>query len=232
MGYSMHVQCRTKKDRDQMLRFLKKHYRPFSEVVAGAGCLVEYGTEASLNDRTFKHTDRLRGPLGEDLSYIPDEVKWYLGFDFGGSDGAQGSWMKDFLRWVATKVGKRHEFSMIEGEVPYIVYDIPDDEEWETLDSIWPVLDRSEYRVTKDMRSYLTDQYGFRGWVQQVKLMREHSMERADERAEEEGWNAHRLKAEKKQRAQKFEFMLKVAKRTDRYVKKDLKRLDELWEDS
>jgi hypothetical protein len=230
MGYSLHTPCRTKKDRDQMARFLKKHYRPFSEVVAGAGCLDEYGDDAGLNDRSWKHSDWLRGPLPEDLSYIPDETKWYIGFDFGNSGGAEGSWMKDFLRWVAVKIGKRHEFSMIEGAVPYIIYDVPADEEWETLDSIWPVLDRSEYNITKDMRSYLTDGCGFRGWAQQVKLMREHSIQHTDERAVEEGWDVPRLKAEKQRRAQRFDFMLKVAKRTDQYVKKELRRLDALWE--
>jgi len=224
----MHTPCRTKKDRDKMLRFLKKHYRPFSEVVGGAGCLDPYGDEASLKNRSFKHSDWLRGPLGEDLSYIPDETEWYIGFDFGGSGDAQGSWMKDFLRWVATKVGKRHEFSMIEGAVPYIVYDIYDEEEWETLDSIWPVLDRSEYNVTKDMRQFLVTN-GFRGWTQQVKSMRAHAMSVMKERAEQEGGATKQLEAHKADRKRAFEFMLKVAKRTDHYVKKELERLDKLW---
>jgi hypothetical protein len=228
MGYSLHTPCRTKKDRDQMVRFLKKHYRPFSVLAAGSGCLCEVADLHELNDRTWKHTDNLRGPLGEDLSYIPDTTKWYIGFDFGSSMGGQGHWAKDFLRWVATKVGKTHQFEVIEGEVPYIVYDIPDDD-WDAFDYVWPVLEKSEYTVTKDMRSFVTD-HGFRGWAQQAKEMREFSMKRAPERAEEEGWNAHRLKIELERRAQRHDLTLKVAKRADKYIKRELRRLDALWE--
>jgi len=225
----MHVPCRTKKDRDQMVAFLKENYRPFSEVMAGAGDLCEYGTEEGLNDRSYKHTDGIRGPLGDDLSYIPKRSKWYVGFDFGTSGGAEGAWMKDFLRWVATKVGKPLEFEEIEGAVPVIIYDHPGS--WKNFDEIWPVLRRSEYNVTKDMRSFLTNDHGFRGWTQSVKQMHARSMEHLEETATKEDWGAKRLEANKQLRdVQTWDHMFKVAKRTDAFVKKELKRLDNLWE--
>jgi len=212
-----------------MVGFLKENYRPFSKVMAGAGDLCQFGTEEGLNDRSYKHHDSLRGPLGDDLSYIPPRSKWYIGFDFGTSGGAEGAWMKDFLRWVALKVGKPLEFEEIEGAVPVIIYDHPGD--WKSFDKIWPVLRRSEYNVTDDLRSFLTNDQGFRGNTQQVKKMHEHSMEHLEDKAKEEGWSAAQLKANKDDRNQRtWDHMFKVAKRADKYVKKELQRLDKLWE--
>lgn len=228
MGYSIHTPCKTKKDRDEMFAFLKKHYRPFSVLAAGSGCLSELAEEIHLNDRTWAHTDDLRGPLRSDMSYGSSFSKWYIGFDLHSSAGGQGTWVKDFCRWVATKVGKLHQFKEIEGPVPYIVYDIPDDD-WDSFDGVWPVLERSEYSVTKDMRQYVVDR-GFRGWVPQVRSMREHSANVSENRAKREGWSRRQLEWHKERRNQFWDLQMKIARRADKYIRAELRRLDELWE--
>lgn len=106
MGYSAHVPCKSKKERDEMFAFLEEHYRPFSKVVAGAGCLDYFvADEKEFENRNFEHHDSICGPCREGLSYIPDDSDFYIGFDFMTSGGAEGQWMFEFLRWVATKVG-------------------------------------------------------------------------------------------------------------------------------
>jgi len=228
MGYSIHTPCKTKKARNEMLFFLGQNYRPFSVLAAGSGCLSEIARIEELNDRTWEHRNELRGPLGDDLSYVHG-AKWYIGFDFGTSSGGQGHWMKDVCRWMATKVGRLHQFGMIEGKVPYIVYDIPDDEEWETLDSIWPVLERSEFDVTKDMESFVVDR-GFRGWAHQVREGRAHSKRVTKERCDHEGGSKSQFDARWADRNKMWALQMRIAKRADKYIKAELARLDELWE--
>lgn len=227
MGYSIHTPCKSKRARDEMVAFLKKHYRPFSVLAAGSGCLSEVADQEDLDNREWKHTDSIRGPLGDDLSYIPDDTKWYIGFDFGTSGGGQGTWMKDVCRWMATKVGHRRTFHDIEGQVPYIVYDIPNDAQ--DRDSIWPVLERSEFDVTKDLESLVTDR-GFRGWAQQVRQMRAHSKRVTKERCDQEGGTKAMFEARWAQRNETWKLQMRIAKRADKYIKAELARLDELWE--
>ena len=73
MGYSLHTPCRTKKDRDQMVRFLKKHCRPFSEVVAGAGCTVGDADRVRVPaDLVEKTISQIPGPFsiyGRDVEH-------------------------------------------------------------------------------------------------------------------------------------------------------------------
>ena len=228
MGYSIHTPCKTKKARNEMLFFLGQNYRPFSVLAAGSGCLSEIARIEELNDRTWEHRNELRGPLGDDLSYVHG-AKWYIGFDFGTSSGGQGHWMKDVCRWMATKVGRLHQFGMIEGKVPYIVYDIPDDEEWETLDSIWPVLERSEFDVTKDLESFVVDR-GFRGWAQQVRESRAHIERTTMKRCNEKNWSPAQYKVSLAQRNKFWSHQMRIAKRADKYIKAELARLDDLWE--
>ena len=228
MGYSIHTPCKSKRARDKMFAFLREHYRPFSVLAAGSGCLEEIGELEDLNDRKWKHTDSLRGPLREDMSYGGDVSKWYIGFDFGGGSGGEYTWMKDFCRWVATKVGRLRQFEAIEGRVPYIVYDIPDDD-WDRFDYVWPVLERSEFSVTADMRQFVVDD-GFRGWTQRIGESRKHAKHAAKGRAEREGWTKRQLNAYIKRRMDFWDQQERIAKRADKYIKKELHRLSDLWE--
>lgn len=229
MGYSIHAPCKTKKARDEMFAFLKKNYRPFSVLAAGSGCLSEIADQSDLDNREWKHTDGIRGPLKEDMSYVA-EGACYIGFDFGTSGGGQGHWMKDFCRWVATKVGKTHQFAVVEGKVPYIIYDIPEGKTtWDSFDSVWPVLERSEFDVTKDMESFVVDR-GFRGWAQQVREMRAHSKVIAKKRSDQENWSPAQFKAHVARRNDFWVHQMRIARRADKYIKAELARLDELWE--
>lgn len=227
MGYSIHAPCKSQKARNEMLFFLGQNYRPFSVLAAGSGCLSEIADQEDLDNREWKHTDGIRGPLGDDLSYVHG-TKWYIGFDFGTSGGGQGAWMKDFCRWVATKVGRLHQFEVIEGKVPYIVYDTPDDD-WDSFDSVWPVLERSEFDVTKDMESFVVDR-GFRGWAQQVRQMRAHSKRVTKERCDREGGSQSMYEARWADRNEFWKKQMRIAKRADKYIKAELARLDKLWE--
>jgi hypothetical protein len=226
MGYSFHTPCSSKKARDEMFAFLQENYRPFSVLAAGSGCLSEIAFESELENREWKHTDSIRGPLMEDMSYGEPKGP-YIGFDFGSSMGGEGAWMKDFCRWVAMKVGRRRTFPDIEGKVPYVVYDIP--ENANDRDSIWPVLERSEFDVTADLKDFVVDD-GFRGWAQQVRKTRKHSEKGALRRQKEEGWSAKQLGFYRERQEAMWDKQERVAKRADTYIKRELRRLSELWE--
>lgn len=204
MGYSAHVPCKSKKERDEMFAFLEEHYRPFSKVVAGAGCLDYFvADEKEFENRNFEHHDSICGPCREGLSYIPDDSDFYIGFDFMTSGGAEGQWMFEFLRWVATKVGVRYLFDF-GAQVPFIVYDIPTGPD--DLDSRWPILERSEFRdVDEKLQQFVTDN-SFKGMLRVVQSRRKMS------------WNP-----------QQYDFWERVATRADLYFRKELRRLDELW---
>jgi len=226
MGYSFYTPCRSRKARDEMFAFLKEHYRPFSVLAAGSGCLDEIADQQDLDNREWEHRDCIRGPLKDDLSYTTS--KCYIGFDFGFSGGAEGTWMKDFCRWVATKVGRLRTFPDVEGKVPYVVYDIP--AHANDRDSIWPVLERSEFTVTRDMKSFLVDR-GFRGWARQVDVMRKHSRLVARERAKRDNWTKRELAAHLAKQTAFWDLQERIAERADEYIKAELQRLDNLWEE-
>lgn len=213
MGYSFHTPCKSNEARDEMFAFLEEHYRPFSELAAGSGYLGEFSSEEDLNNRSFEHTDSIRGPRKDDLSYVHDKKNCYIGFDMSTSGGAQGVWMKDFCRWMATKVGRLRTFKDVEGKVPYVVYDMggPDD--------LWPVLERSQYNVTKEMESYLVDR-GFRGWTALIESMFQDHCGFAD--------RDDRPAPKRDEGVWAIQFT--VAGRADQYIKAELERLDALWE--
>lgn len=219
MGYSFYTPCRSEEARDEMLAFLEDHYRPWSVLAASSGCLDEMASEEELNNLEWEHQDTIYGPSGDSLSYVSDEeYPWYIGFDFGSSGGGEGTWMKEFCRWVATKVGAMKTFKE-GGASLFVCYD----------DEAWPMLERSEH-AGSDLEPFVVTN-GFRGWLPMVRQMETRSKHRLEERKKTENWSEAQHRERLKEHAQRWDVKVETAKRADSYVKKELSRLDMLWEE-
>jgi hypothetical protein len=144
MGYSFTTPIKSKKAQQQMLAFLEKHYRPWSELTKGT--ILEYNPDYDATRYIC---------TGEDLSY--DHGKCRIGFDYSRSDDST-PYMHGILRFMALQVGRRRALPNDTGSpeaVPYIVYDGYE---------AWPVLLLSKWngRVPKHSEWALCTESGFK----------------------------------------------------------------------
>lgn len=98
MGYSIALRCRTKVLKQQMIAFMKKHYR---------------NTEKLCDESVYSI-------LTDDLSY--DHAKTGLGFDYSPCSDIEHHYIFTILKWMALKIGRKKHFKKY-GTVPYYVYD-------------------------------------------------------------------------------------------------------------
>jgi len=71
---------------------------------------------------------------------------------------------------------------------------------------------------------------GFRGWAHQVREGRAHSKRVTKERCDHEGGSKSQFDARWADRNKMWALQMRIAKRADKYIKAELARLDELWE--
>jgi len=154
MGYSAFTPMRSAKARDQMVAFLKEHFRPWYMIQPPADQLDHFHACSESEDSDW--TQYIR--VGGDLSYNAGPLK--VGFDFSSSMGAIGHYGKTLLSWMALRVGQHRkvsktEYGFVKGTVPVWQYD---------YDPASPVLIRSEWedRVPKDFQWVLVDEHGFK----------------------------------------------------------------------
>ena len=141
MGYSIGVRARSRKLQKEMVSFLNKNYRKWSEVVGG-------------------HERHAVSSPTDDADY--DDSKLFVGFNYSCSWGWDRFYTTVSCRWVALKIGRqRTTFSKdvvvpnaFPKPVPYITYDGYEN---------WPVLvttERGASRLPKRQRWCATDEYG------------------------------------------------------------------------
>ncbi len=141
MGYSISVNCKSKKTQKQMLEFLEENFRHWAVVLGGKDD-VRYITD----------------PM-DDLSYAHGKTQ--IGFDYGAGfsfDNTERGYYYGLLRWIALKIGRKRKVIRSPGNetwrfdepVPYITYDGYDH---------WPVLlDKPD----KPLRWCWVDKYGIK----------------------------------------------------------------------
>jgi len=103
MGYSVAVECRSKKLRDEMISLLDKEWKDWGEL---------NGYEGS----------GIRPPRTNDLSYHHGKLP-YIGCDYN-AQGGERMYLFAFIRWLAIKIGKTmplpsDDFII----VPFYIYD-------------------------------------------------------------------------------------------------------------
>lgn len=142
MGYSISVHCRSAKARDEMMSFLKQHYRPWSKI-------------RNLKDDGMDWTEWLMsGKLAYDYSPLN------IGYNYSTQhcqEGMVGNYGYTILRWIALKVGQLKKFPEwdLHDKCPFTVYD---------GDEKWPVIVKKENTVLYNERAtqFLTDEFGYR----------------------------------------------------------------------
>jgi len=144
MGYSMGARARTAALKEQMLAFLREHYRCWPQVTGEDEKHWWYNSSP---------------PKGSpDLSY--DSAKLALGFDHSGLHGWERFYLYTVSRWIALKVGRRkRRFSEVTPQelpepVSYMTYD---------GDTHWPVIVRTveeAVNLPKGQRWCATDPLG------------------------------------------------------------------------
>lgn len=101
MGYTVAVEGRSKDLIDRMFAFLGKEWRPWPVVNGEGPDAPSY----------------VRPPRIDDLSYHCGGP-YYIGCDYN-CQGPERYYLYAFIRWLATKVGKRTPFT----KTPYYIYD-------------------------------------------------------------------------------------------------------------
>jgi len=205
MGYSFHAPIRSVEDRDEMFAFLTEHYRPWYK-------LAEYEGEYQ----------GVSEPMIDDMSYGEEDYP-YIGVDFNTGDDGERYWMYNLCYWIVQRIGKLRAWPKRKGltePVPYVVYDIINDEDPNDVDYMWPVLERSEFegKIEKNLEWCLVDD-GFRGWVSQIH--RHYA-----------NFNARKIKKGEEPYTEMPEFLadqLPDAEKADAIIKAELARFTELW---
>lgn len=162
MGYSITTPCKSAKARDQVVAFLERHHRPFSQVLQD---------DAEAMDVLGRHSRVWVGARKEDI-YDPTRFIVYgdgiaygagankVGFNFSFS-GSYGQWMYGLACWIALRAGRVRSFKRLLGNpntYPYYTYD----------DEATPVLvaadlvDWQGEELVEVERRYCCDAVGFR----------------------------------------------------------------------
>ena len=130
MGYSCATPIRNPKLRNEMMKFLRKNFRPWSVVTAGTDHAIDPDYDPTIH----------RLCRDGDLDY--DSGKCRIGFNYHSMPpGGLNDYVWGTLRWIAVRIGRRKPFAKLlpgKGSVPYTVYD---------GNEAWPVLTRPEWNL-------------------------------------------------------------------------------------
>lgn len=147
MGYSVSVSVRSHRFKSEMYDFLKRLYRPWSEIVAAL---------AEEDDEDYEILDFFNGPF-LDGELASARGKCLIGWDYHPTTGPEREYYYALVRWIAIQVGKRRrrfrgEDLTLDRPVPYYVYD--------GIEAM-PILLTGEWpRLPKELEPYGFDHLG------------------------------------------------------------------------